>query len=139
MGRIPVVGGVPEERNRRLREFDRCRTNRKAKRVSKEVGEFGRHCRDNRRTPHDEWYSENVLGGERDRALEPELREGVIHEPARVSQQCRERRAEPVLEKANGNFCEYFDFIRREWKPKSEINSREVSARERMNKLFGDG
>ena len=62
----------------------------------------------------------------------------VQYDP-RVSQQCRERRAEPVLEKANGNFCEYFDFIRREWKPKSEINSREVSARELMNKLFGDG
>ncbi|MEJ0088713.1 MAG: hypothetical protein WDM80_03025 [Limisphaerales bacterium] len=61
-----------------------------------------------------------------------------MHYDVRVSQQCRERRAEPVLEKANGNFCEYFDFARREWKAKSEINPREASARERMNKLFGN-
>ena len=60
------------------------------------------------------------------------------HYDPRVAQQCRERRAEPVLEKAVGNFCEYFDFIRRQWTPKSEINSREAAARERMNKLFGD-
>jgi hypothetical protein len=56
----------------------------------------------------------------------------------RVAQQCRERRAEPVLEKNVGNFCEYFDFIRRVWQPKNEINSREAAARERMKKLFGD-
>ena len=56
----------------------------------------------------------------------------------RVAQQCRERRAEPVLEKAAGNFCEYFEFIKRAWKPKSEINPREAAAREQMNKLFGD-
>jgi hypothetical protein len=43
-----------------------------------------------------------------------------------------------VLEKAVGNFCEYFEFIRRKWTPKSETNSRETAARERMNKLFGD-
>ena len=57
---------------------------------------------------------------------------------SRVAQQCRERRAEPVLEKAVGNFCEFFDFIKREFKPKSETNSREDAARERMKKLFGD-
>ncbi len=55
-----------------------------------------------------------------------------------VAQQCRERRAEPVLEKAAGNFCEYFEFARRDWKPKTEINSREAAAREQMKKLFGD-
>jgi hypothetical protein len=55
-----------------------------------------------------------------------------------VAQQCRERRAEPVLEKAVGNFCEYFEFIRRVWKAKTENNSREAAARERMNKLFSD-
>jgi ribosome-binding protein aMBF1 (putative translation factor) len=60
------------------------------------------------------------------------------HYDVRAAQQCRERRAEPVLEKAAGNFCEYFDFARRNWTPKSEINSREAAARERMNKLFGD-
>jgi hypothetical protein len=56
----------------------------------------------------------------------------------RVAQQCRERRAEPVLEKSAGNFCEYFEFARRVWKPKSGINSRETAAREQLKKLFGD-
>ena len=60
------------------------------------------------------------------------------HYDPRVAQQCRERRAEPVLEKDAGNFCEYFDFIVREWKPKGEDHSRESAARERMKKLFGD-
>ena len=56
----------------------------------------------------------------------------------RAAQQCRERRAEPVLEKAVGNFCEYFDFIRRNWTPKNELNRREAAAREQLKKLFGD-
>ncbi len=33
------------------------------------------------------------------------------HYDPRVAQQCRERRAEPVLEKHVGNFCEYFEFV----------------------------
>ena len=61
----------------------------------------------------------------------------VSYDP-RVAQQCRERRAEPVLEKAVGNFCEFFDFARRKWEPKETLNSREDAARERMKKLFGD-
>ena len=60
------------------------------------------------------------------------------HYDPRVSQQCRERRAEPVLEKAAGNFCEYFEFIRRKWTAKSDINSRETAAREQLKKLLGD-
>jgi len=56
----------------------------------------------------------------------------------RVAQQCRERRAEPVLEKAVGNFCEYFDFALRNWTPKSETNKREASARDQLKKLLGD-
>lgn len=55
-----------------------------------------------------------------------------------VAHQCRERRAEPVLEKAAGNFCEYFEFARRAWTPKSEANSRESAARAQLKKLFGD-
>jgi len=43
-----------------------------------------------------------------------------------------------TLEKAAGNFCEYFEFARREWRPKSETNSREAAAREKLKKLFGD-
>ena len=57
---------------------------------------------------------------------------------SRVAQQCRERRAEPVLEKHVGNFCEWFDFSKRHWTPKAEVNQREDAARERMKKLFGD-
>ena len=30
-----------------------------------------------------------------------------------AAQQCRDRRAEPVLEKDRGNFCEYFQFALR--------------------------
>ncbi len=60
------------------------------------------------------------------------------HYDPRAAQQCRERRAEPVMEKHVGNFCEYFEFVLRDWTPKSESNPREDSARERMKKLFGD-
>jgi hypothetical protein len=55
-----------------------------------------------------------------------------------VAQQCRERRAEPVLEKAAGNFCEYFEFARRNWELKEVKNSREEAARAHLKKLFGD-
>ena len=57
---------------------------------------------------------------------------------SRVAQQCRERRAEPVLEKHMGNFCEYFDFSKRRWAPQSEVNKRETAAREQLKRLFGD-
>ena len=56
----------------------------------------------------------------------------------RVAQQCRERRADPVLEKHLGNFCEYFEFIRRNWMPTAKETPREDAARDRMKKLFGD-
>lgn len=56
----------------------------------------------------------------------------------RIAHECRERRAEPVLEKAQGNFCEWFDFARRTFVAKDEANPREAAARERMKKLFGD-
>ncbi len=55
----------------------------------------------------------------------------VSYDP-HVAQQCRERRAEPVLEKHVGNFCEYFEFVRRDWAPKDVKNPREEAARERM-------
>lgn len=56
----------------------------------------------------------------------------------KVAQQCRERRAEPVLDKEAGNFCEYFDFAKRNWVPKSEVNKRADAAREQLKKLLGD-
>ena len=60
------------------------------------------------------------------------------HYDPRVAHQCRERRAEPVLEKHVGNFCEYFEFALREWTPKSGGNPRESAAREKFKKLFDD-
>ena len=60
------------------------------------------------------------------------------HFDLRAAHQCRERRAEPVLEKDVGNFCEYFEFALRNWAPKNENNSRESAAREQLKKLFGD-
>jgi hypothetical protein len=57
---------------------------------------------------------------------------------ARAAHQCRDRRAEPVEEKHVGNFCEYFDFARRNWVAKDEKNPRESAAREQLKKLFGD-
>ena len=56
----------------------------------------------------------------------------------RAAHQCRDRRAEPVEEKHMGNFCEYFDFIRRKWTPNEEKNPREDAARNQLKKLFGD-
>ncbi|MDB6020052.1 MAG: hypothetical protein JWR19_4541 [Pedosphaera sp.] len=57
---------------------------------------------------------------------------------ARVAHQCRDRRAEPEAEKAVGNFCEFFEFARRDWVAKDGKNSREDAARAQMKKLFGD-
>jgi hypothetical protein len=61
----------------------------------------------------------------------------VSYDP-RVAYQCRDRRAEPVAEKHVANFCEYFEFARREWAPKQEAGTREHSAREQLKKLLGD-
>src|ERR1700746_2537941 len=41
----------------------------------------------------------------------------VSYDP-RAAHQCRDRRAEPVFDKHLGNFCEYFDFVRRNWAKK---------------------
>jgi hypothetical protein len=43
-----------------------------------------------------------------------------------------------VLEKHIGNFCEYFDFVRRTWTPKAGDSRREAAAREQLKKMFGD-
>lgn len=60
------------------------------------------------------------------------------HYDPRVAQQCRERRAEPVLEKHVGTFCEYFEFASRDWLPKAGGNRREAAARDQLKKLLGD-
>ncbi|SRR5690606_20513964 len=59
------------------------------------------------------------------------------HYDPHVAHQCRERRAEPVAEKATANFCEYFELAVREWHPPGE-NPREAEARDRLRKLLGD-
>ncbi|MDE3098611.1 MAG: hypothetical protein KGJ88_03995 [Verrucomicrobiota bacterium] len=62
-----------------------------------------------------------------------------VHYDARAAHQCRERRAEPVLEKDRGNFCEYFDFAVRVWTPAATRGgARENAARDQLSKLFGD-
>jgi hypothetical protein len=61
----------------------------------------------------------------------------VSYDP-RAAYQCRDRRADPVGDKHLANFCEYFDFVRREWKGKGGQNPREEQARENLRKLLGD-
>ena len=56
----------------------------------------------------------------------------------KVAEQCREKRADLVHDKHMANFCEYFDFIKRVWVPKAEVNRREAEAREKLKRLFGD-
>lgn len=56
----------------------------------------------------------------------------------KAAHQCRDRRADPVAEKGAGNFCEYFELIRRVYSPAQEGDSREAAAREQLKKLFGD-
>lgn len=57
---------------------------------------------------------------------------------ARVAHECRDKRADPVTDKNMANFCEYFDFIRRQWAAKTDGNSREDVARANLKKLLGD-
>lgn len=59
------------------------------------------------------------------------------YEP-RVAQQCRDGRADPVAEKHMANYCEYFDFVRREFTPPAGGGSREDKARDTLKKLLGD-
>jgi hypothetical protein len=42
------------------------------------------------------------------------------------------------MEKASGNFCEYFELARRAFAPKEPATTREDAAREKLKKLFGD-
>ena len=60
----------------------------------------------------------------------------VSYEP-RMAHQCKDRRADPVAEKHMANFCEYFDFFRREWQGKG-ADAREQAARDSLKKLLGD-
>lgn len=61
----------------------------------------------------------------------------VSYDP-RAAYQCRDRRADPVAEKHVANFCEYFEFARREWVPPQGSDQREQAARDKLKKLLGD-
>ena len=64
-----------------------------------------------------------------------------IHFDIVVAHQCRERRAEPVDEKDRSNYCEYFDFARRNFvkiDPSKGKISREEAAKDTLRKLLGD-
>ena len=59
----------------------------------------------------------------------------------RSAYQCKDRRAEPVEDKRAANFCEWFEFIRREFKPPNQDGyekSSEDKARDALKKLLGD-
>ena len=57
---------------------------------------------------------------------------------AKVAYQCRDRRADPVEEKHLANYCEYFEFARRQYVPKAQESAREQKARDQLKKLLGD-
>jgi ribosome-binding protein aMBF1 (putative translation factor) len=61
-----------------------------------------------------------------------------VHYDPHAAYQCREKRAEPVQEKHLANFCEYFEFAKREFRPNTEEFKREQAAREQLRKLLGD-
>ena len=60
-----------------------------------------------------------------------------VHYDRLVAHQCRERRADPVMEKHMANFCEYFEMARRKFSGAAK-DAREDAARSALKKLFGD-
>jgi ribosome-binding protein aMBF1 (putative translation factor) len=54
-----------------------------------------------------------------------------------VAYHCRDRRADPVEDKAAATYCEYFEFAKREFTRPSEENQREQAARDALKKLLG--
>ena len=52
--------------------------------------------------------------------------------------QCKERRAEPVMDKEHANFCEWFEFSDRSVKSTDSGLSREEQARQDLKNLLGD-
>lgn len=59
------------------------------------------------------------------------------HYDVRVAHQCRDRRAEPVFDKQAGNYCEWFEMARREFRGTTG-DPREQAARDTLKKLLGD-
>src|SRR5512141_2343475 len=56
---------------------------------------------------------------------------------ARVAQECRDRRSDPVGDKYLANYCEYFEFVRREYVPPATDQKREEQARDVLRRLLG--
>lgn len=54
-----------------------------------------------------------------------------------VAYQCRDRRADPVEDKTSATYCEYFEFVEREYAKPAEENTRAEAARDALKKLLG--
>jgi hypothetical protein len=58
------------------------------------------------------------------------------HDP-RAAYECAEPKADPVLDKDRANYCEWFAFAKRVYRPKTG-RDRAADARDAFKKLFGD-
>jgi hypothetical protein len=59
----------------------------------------------------------------------------------RAAHQCKDRRAEPVEDKRMANYCDWFEFVRREYVPPKQgvyEKTSEEKARDTLKKLLGD-
>ncbi|MCS1408177.1 MAG: hypothetical protein M2R45_01347 [Verrucomicrobia subdivision 3 bacterium] len=56
------------------------------------------------------------------------------HFDEHAAYQCRERRAEPVMEKDRANFCEYFEMVLRTFGGTKKV----PDAADKLRKLLGD-
>ena len=61
----------------------------------------------------------------------------ISYDP-KVAYQCKDRRADEVVEKHLANYCEYFEMVRREFAPRAAETGRENKAREDLKRLLGD-
>jgi hypothetical protein len=59
------------------------------------------------------------------------------HHDTRYNNACTEAQADPVQDKARGNFCEYFYFSRDPFKAAPATGDRAADARAKLESLFG--
>ncbi|HNQ74106.1 MAG TPA: hypothetical protein PKN95_10950 [Verrucomicrobiota bacterium] len=59
------------------------------------------------------------------------------HYDRTVAYQCRERRAEPVMDKDVANYCEWFELARRVYMAPAEAQFRADRARDQLKRLLG--
>jgi hypothetical protein len=57
---------------------------------------------------------------------------------AKVAYQCRDRRADPVEDKQQATYCEYFEMVRREYVAPEGASHHEAKARDTLKRLLGD-